>query len=416
MMFRDPAVILGEFLMMDSVKHFIRHGSLVMQIFMGLVFGIALAVLWPDAARATILFGTLFVGALKAVAPLLVFVLVMSSIANHQKGVQTNMGTVLILYAVGTFAAALVAAGGSFLFPMELTLKPVTEELSPPGNVLQVLKNLVLSMVDNPFKALMNANYIGVLTWAVVIGLGLRHADRATHKVLGDVSDAISWVVRLVIRFAPFGVMGLVADAILTSGWDVLLQYVQLLGLLIGCMLVVALVVNPLIVWFMTRRNPFPLVFTCLRESGVTAFFTRSSAANIPVNMELAKRLGLNRDTYAISLPLGATINMAGAAVTINVLTLAAVFTLGIPVDFGTTLLLCLVASIAACGVSGVAGGSLLLIPMACSLFGIPNDISMQVVGVGFVIGVLQDAFETALNSSTDVLFTAAADPVMRAR
>ena len=402
--------------MMDSVKHFIRHGSLVMQIFMGLVFGIALAVLWPDAARATILFGTLFVGALKAVAPLLVFVLVMSSIANHQKGVQTNMGTVLILYAAGTFAAALVAAGGSFLFPMELTLKPVTEELSPPGNVLQVLKNLVLSMVDNPFKALMNANYIGVLTWAVVIGLGLRHADRATHKVLGDVSDAISWVVRLVIRFAPFGVMGLVADAILTSGWDVLLQYVQLLGLLIGCMLIVALVVNPLIVWFMTRRNPFPLVFTCLRESGVTAFFTRSSAANIPVNMELAKRLGLNRDTYAISLPLGATINMAGAAVTINVLTLAAVFTLGIPVDFGTTLLLCLVASIAACGVSGVAGGSLLLIPMACSLFGIPNDISMQVVGVGFVIGVLQDAFETALNSSTDVLFTAAADPVMRAR
>ena len=402
--------------MMDSIKHFIRHGSLVTQIFMGLMVGIALAILWPDAARATILFGTLFVGALKAVAPLLVFVLVMSSIANHEKGVQTNMRTVLVLYAVGTFAAALVAAGGSFLFPMELTFKPVTEELSPPGNVIQVLKNLVLSMVDNPFKALMNANYIGVLTWAIVLGLGLRHADRATHRILVDVSDAVSWVVRLVIRFAPFGVMGLVADAILTSGWDVLLQYVQLLGLLIGCMLVVALVVNPIIVAVMTRRNPFPLVFTCLRESGVTAFFTRSSAANIPVNMELAKRLGLNRDTYAISLPLGATINMAGAAVTINVLTLAAVHTLGIPVDFGTTLLLCVVASIAACGVSGVAGGSLLLIPMACSLFGIPNDISMQVVGVGFVIGVLQDAFETALNSSTDVLFTAAADPVMRAR
>ncbi len=402
--------------MMDSIRHFIRHGSLVVQIFMGLVVGIALAMLWPEAARATILFGTLFVGALKAVAPLLVFVLVMSSIANHQKGVETHMGTVLILYAVGTFAAALVAAGGSFLFPMELTLKPVAEALSPPGDVLQVLKNLVLSMVDNPVKALMHANYIGVLTWAVVIGLGLRHADGTTRKLLGDVSDAVSWVVRLVIRFAPFGVMGLVVDAILTSGWDVLKQYVQLLGLLIGCMLIVALVVNPLIVWFMTRRNPFPLVFTCLRESGVTAFFTRSSAANIPVNMELAKRLGLNRDTYAISLPLGATINMAGAAVTINVLTLAAVHTLGIPVDFGTTLLLCLVASIAACGVSGVAGGSLLLIPMACSLFGIPNDISMQVVGVGFVIGVLQDAFETALNSSTDVLFTAAADPVMRAR
>ncbi|MEZ7828705.1 MAG: serine/threonine transporter SstT [Brachymonas denitrificans] len=402
--------------MMDSIKHFIRHGSLVTQIFMGLMVGIALAILWPDAARATILFGTLFVGALKAVAPLLVFVLVMSSIANHEKGVQTNMRTVLVLYAVGTFAAALVAAGGSFLFPMELTFKPVTEELSPPGNVIQVLKNLVLSMVDNPFKALMNANYIGVLTWAIVLGLGLRHADRATHRILVDVSDAVSWVVRLVIRFAPFGVMGLVADSVLTSGWDVLVHYLTLLGLLIGCMLVVALVVNPIIVAVMTRRNPFPLVFTCLRESGVTAFFTRSSAANIPVNMELAKRLGLNRDTYAISLPLGATINMAGAAVTINVLTLAAVHTLGIPVDFGTTLLLCVVASIAACGVSGVAGGSLLLIPMACSLFGIPNDISMQVVGVGFVIGVLQDAFETALNSSTDVLFTAAADPVMRAR
>lgn len=402
--------------MMDSIKHFIRHGSLVTQIFMCLMVGIALAILWPDAARATILFGTLFVGALKAVAPLLVFVLVMSSIANHEKGVQTNMRTVLVLYAVGTFAAALVAAGGSFLFPMELTFKPVTEELSPPGNVIQVLKNLVLSMVDNPFKALMNANYIGVLTWAIVLGLGLRHADRATHRILVDVSDAVSWVVRLVIRFAPFGVMGLVADSVLTSGWDVLVHYLTLLGLLIGCMLVVALVVNPIIVAVMTRRNPFPLVFTCLRESGVTAFFTRSSAANIPVNMELAKRLGLNRDTYAISLPLGATINMAGAAVTINVLTLAAVHTLGIPVDFGTTLLLCVVASIAACGVSGVAGGSLLLIPMACSLFGIPNDISMQVVGVGFVIGVLQDAFETALNSSTDVLFTAAADPVMRAR
>lgn len=402
--------------MMDSIKHFIRHGSLVTQISMGLMVGIALAILWPDAARATILFGTLFVGALKAVAPLLVFVLVMSSIANHEKGVQTNMRTVLVLYAVGTFAAALVAAGGSFLFPMELTFKPVTEELSPPGNVIQVLKNLVLSMVDNPFKALMNANYIGVLTWAIVLGLGLRHADRATHRILVDVSDAVSWVVRLVIRFAPFGVLGLVADSVLTSGWDVLVHYLTLLGLLIGCMLVVALVVNPIIVAVMTRRNPFPLVFTCLRESGVTAFFTRSSAANIPVNMELAKRLGLNRDTYAISLPLGATINMAGAAVTINVLTLAAVHTLGIPVDFGTTLLLCVVASIAACGVSGVAGGSLLLIPMACSLFGIPNDISMQVVGVGFVIGVLQDAFETALNSSTDVLFTAAADPVMRAR
>ena len=395
--------------MMDSIRHFIRHGSLVVQIFMGLVVGIALAMLWPEAARATILFGTLFVGALKAVAPLLVFVLVMSSIANHQKGVETNMGTVLILYAVGTFAAALVAAGGSFLFPMELTLKPVAEALSPPGDVLQVLKNLVLSMVDNPVKALMHANYIGVLTWAVVIGLGLRHADGTTRKLLGDVSDAVSWVVRLVIRFAPFGVMGLVVDAILTSGWDVLKQYVQLLGLLIGCMLIVALVVNPLIVWFMTRRNPFPLVFTCLRESAVTAFFTRSSAANIPVNLELCRRLELHEDTYSISIPLGATINMAGAAITIAVMSLAAAHTVGIVVDLPTALLLSVVSALGACGASGVAGGSLLLIPMACNLFGIPTDVAMQVVAIGFIIGVVQDSVETALNSSTDVLFTAAA-------
>lgn len=393
---------------MDSIKHFIRHGSLVTQIFMGLMVGIALAILWPDAARATILFGTLFVGALKAVAPLLVFVLVMSSIANHEKGVQTNMRTVLVLYAVGTFAAALVAAGGSFLFPMELTFKPVTEELSPPGNVIQVLKNLVLSMVDNPFKALMNANYIGVLTWAIVLGLGLRHADRATHRILVDVSDAVSWVVRLVIRFAPFGVMGLVADSVLTSGWDVLVHYLTLLGLLIGCMLVVALVVNPIIVAVMTRRNPFPLVFTCLRESGVTAFFTRSSAANIPINLALCKRMGLHEDTYSITIPLGATVNMAGAAITITVMTMAAAHTLGIRVDIPTAILLSIVASFAAAGVSGVAGGSLLLIPMACALFGIQADVAMQVVAIGFVISVVQDSAETALNSSTDVVFTAA--------
>ncbi len=386
------------------------------QIIIGLLVGIALALLWPAGAQASILLGTLFVGALKAVAPILVFVLVMSSIANHQKGVQTNMRTVLMLYLVGTFAAALVAVIASQVWPMTLQLRAITETLSPPGNVAQVLKNLVMSMVDNPVNALTKANYIGVLTWAIVLGLGLRHANPATHKVVGDLADAVSWAVRLVIRFAPLGVMGLVADAVRTAGIDALLQYVQLLALLVGCMLFVALVVNPLIVWWQTRHNPYPLVFTCLRESGITAFFTRSSAANIPVNMALAERLGLHRDTYSISIPLGATINMAGAAVTITVLTLAAVHTLGISVDFGSSLLLSVIASIAACGASGVAGGSLLLIPMACSLFGIPNDVAVQVVGVGFIIGVLQDAVETALNSSTDVLFTAAADPVMRAR
>lgn len=401
---------------MNSASYFIQKTSLVTQIIIGLLVGIALALLWPAGAQASILLGTLFVGALKAVAPILVFVLVMSSIANHQKGVQTNMRTVLMLYLVGTFAAALVAVIASQVWPMTLQLRAITETLSPPGNVAQVLKNLVMSMVDNPVNALTKANYIGVLTWAIVLGLGLRHANPATHKVVGDLADAVSWAVRLVIRFAPLGVMGLVADAVRTAGIDALLQYVQLLALLVGCMLFVALVVNPLIVWWQTRHNPYPLVFTCLRESGITAFFTRSSAANIPVNMALAERLGLHRDTYSISIPLGATINMAGAAVTITVLTLAAVHTLGISVDFGSSLLLSVIASIAACGASGVAGGSLLLIPMACSLFGIPNDVAVQVVGVGFIIGVLQDAVETALNSSTDVLFTAAADPVMRAR
>ena len=386
----------------------------MLQIAIGLLIGIALSIAAPSVAQATTIFGTLFVGALKALAPVLVLFLVLSSLANHQHGVQTNMRTVLTLYLVGTLAAAVTAVIASQIWPVELTLRATAEANNPPQNVIEVLRNLIMSMVDNPVRALTNANYIGILTWAVMIGVALRHASSTTQKVASDLADAVSWAVRFVIRFAPLGVMGLVADSILTSGLGELLRYAELLMVLIGCMVFVALVINPIIVWSQIRRNPYPLVFTCLRESGITAFFTRSSAANIPVNMNLAKRLGLNRDTYSVSIPLGATINMAGAAVTITVLTLAAVHTLKIPADLPSMILLSFVASIAACGASGVAGGSLLLIPMACSMFGISNDVAMQVVGVGFVIGVLQDSFETALNSSTDVLFTAAADPAMK--
>ena len=401
---------------MKVLLDFLNKTSLVLQIAVGLVVGIILALVAPSVAEGLTLAGSLFVGALKAIAPMLVFVLVMASIANHQHGTPTNMRRILLLYVLGTFGAALTAVLASEIWKLTLSLKPVTETLSPPQNVVQVMKNLVMNMVDNPIKAMSNGNYIGILTWAVILGVGLRHANDTTKKLVSDAADAVSHAVRFVIRFAPLGVMGLVADSILTSGLAALMEYGQLLLLLIGCMLFVALLINPLIVWSQTRRNPFPLVFTCLRESGITAFFTRSSAANIPVNLALAERLGLNRNTYSVSIPLGATINMAGAAVTITVLTLAAVHTLQIPVDFGTALLLSVLASVAACGASGVAGGSLLLIPMACSLFGIPDAIAIQVVGVGFVIGVLQDAFETALNSSTDVLFTAAADPVMQQR
>lgn len=388
---------------------YIKHGSLVSQIAIGLVIGIAFAYFLPEAAKSVALLGDLFVKALKSVAPILVFVLVISSIANHRQGASSNMGRVIALYLVGTFLAALLAVVMSFAFPLTIQLPLTTETLSPPDNIAEVLLTLLLSIVDNPVAALLNANYMGILAWAVVVGVALRNAHGHTKEVMANLSDAISFVVRLVIRFAPIGIFGLVAGTIANTGFGVLLDYARLLTMLIGCMVIVALVINPIIVWTQIRRNPYPLVFTCLRESGVTAFFTRSSAANIPVNMALSKRLGLNEDIYSVSIPLGATINMGGAAVTITVLTLAAVNTLGMSVDIGTALLLSVVAAVAACGASGVAGGSLLLIPLAASLFGISNDIAMQVVGVGFVIGVLQDSAETALNSSTDVLFTAAA-------
>ena len=384
--------------------------SLVKRIIAGLIIGIILAVTVPDAAQPITIFGTLFVGALKAVAPILVFFLVASAISQHRKGQQTNMKSVIGLYLLGTFSAALVAVIMSFLFPVTLTLGSGVEDIAAPGGVVEVLKALLLNVVDNPIKALYNANYIGILTWALMLGFTLKNAAASTKLMLSNVSDALTEMVRIVIAFAPLGIMGLVFDAIATSGIGALLGYGKLLAVLIGWMLFIALIINPLIVYVYIRSNPYPLVLRCLRESGITAFFTRSSAANIPVNMTLCEDLGLDRDTYSVSIPLGATINMAGAAVTISVLTLAAVNTLGIPIDFGTALILSILSAVSACGASGVAGGSLLLIPLAASLFGIPNDVAMQVVGVGFIIGVLQDSFETALNSSTDVLFTATAE------
>ena len=391
--------------------------GLVTQIAIGLVLGILVGVLVRNTAAADAvveigaILGSLFVGALKAVAPILVFALVTSAISQHRSGNPTNIRPILVLYLVGTFAAAVVAVGASFLFPSQLLLSGVEAASNEaPTGIGEVMRHLLMNLVSNPIQALANANYIGILAWALVLGTAFRQASEQTRTLINDVAEAISKVVRGVIRFAPLGIFGLVLVTIVKEGFDKLGFYLHLLAVLLGAMLFVALVVNPIIVFTQTRRNPFPLVFTCLRESGVTAFFTRSSAANIPVNMALAKKLGLHEDTYSVSIPLGATINMAGAAITITVLTMAAVHTLGIAVDFWTALLLSVIAAIGACGASGVAGGSLLLIPMACSLFNIPNDIAMQVVGVGFIIGVIQDSAETALNSSTDVLFTAAVD------
>ncbi len=383
--------------------------SLVSQILVGLILGVLLALFSPETAKSVGLLGSLFVGGLKAVAPVLVFVLVMAAVVGHKQGQKTNMKPILLLYLLGTFSAAAVAVAASFLFPTELHLSASSAELTPPGGITEVLQTLLFNVVTNPVKALIEANYIGILAWAIALGIALRHASGSTKAVITDLSHGVTWIVRAVIRCAPLGILGLVSSTLAESGFGALLGYAQLLAVLLGCMLFIALVVNPLIVFWKIKRNPYPLVLTCLKESGITAFFTRSSAANIPVNMALCEKLRLPEDTYAVSIPLGATINMAGAAITITVLSMAAVHTLGMSVDLGTAILLSVVATISACGASGVAGGSLLLIPLACSLFGIGNDIAMQVVAVGFIIGVLQDSAETALNSSTDVLFTAAA-------
>ncbi|GHA16219.1 serine/threonine transporter SstT [Oceanisphaera arctica] len=386
-----------------------NSGSLVTQILIGIIAGTLLAVASPATATSVGLLGNLFVSALKAVAPVLVFVLVASSIANHKKGNQTSIKPILSLYLLGTFAAALTAVVMSFIFPTELVLVTNGIEASPPEGIGEVMQTLLFKVVDNPVNALLTGNFIGVLAWAIGLGLAMRHGADSSKHLFRDIANGVSGIVKFVIRLAPIGIFGLVASTIADTGFEALWGYAQLLAVLIGSMMIIALVMNPLIVYYKTRRNPYPLVFKCLRESGVTAFFTRSSAANIPVNMDLCKRLDLHEDTYSVSIPLGATINMGGAAITITVLTLAAVHTMGIEVDIATALLLSVIASISACGASGVAGGSLLLIPLACSLFGISNEVAMQVVAVGFIIGVLQDSAETGLNSSTDVLFTAAA-------
>ena len=384
--------------------------SLVKRIFVGLIIGIALALTVPEQVSGITKFGSLFVGALKAIAPILVFFLVMSAISGHREGTETNMKSIIVLYLLGTFLAGLIAVIASFLFPVSLTLGAGVDSITPPGGVVEVLKALLMNVVDNPVKALFNANYIGILAWAIVLGLAIKGASQTTKDMISTFAEGLATMVRWVINFAPLGIMGLVFDSIATSGLESLLSYGQLLILLVGCMLFVAFVVNPIITYVCIRQNPFKLVLMCLRESGITAFFTRSSAANIPVNMALCEKLGLDKDTYSVSIPLGATINMAGAAVTISVLSLAAVHTLGITVDIPTAIILSVLSAVSACGASGVAGGSLLLIPLACSLFGIPNDVAMQVVGVGFIVGVIQDSAETALNSSTDVLFTASAE------
>ena len=395
------------------MKRFIstwNRTSLIKRIAIGVVVGAVLGLLVPKFTVIGLL-GDMFVGGLKAIAPLLVFALVANALSQTREGQQSNMKTVIVLYLFGTFAAALTAVISHYIFPISLKLgaAAATKATAPQG-VGEVFKDLLLKMVDNPVNALAQANYIGVLVWAVVFGFAMRTASNHTKDLLNTLAEVTSQIVRWIINLAPFGILGLVFNTISENGVGVLADYGILILVLVGTMAFVALVVNPIIAFMMMGKNPFPLVFRCLKDSGITAFFTRSSAANIPVNLQLCEDLGLNPDTYSVSIPLGSTINMAGAAVTINVLTLAAVTTLGIEVDFATALILSVVSAISACGASGIAGGSLLLVPVACSLFGISNDLAMQVVGVGFIVGVIQDSCETALNSSTDVLFTAVAE------
>ena len=383
--------------------------SLVLKIAVAILLGLLLAMLAPDLALDVGVLGSLFVRALTAIAPILVFVLVVSALANQRAQEDSHLRPLVIIYLVGTFVAALTAVLMSFAFPVTLILTPGETQISPPSNMAEVLESLLFRIVSNPLLAIAEGNYIGILAWGIGFGLLLRSASSTTKSQLEEWADAVTGIVKFIIQLAPFGIFGLVASTIAKTGIEALINYSQLLSLLLGTMLIMALIVNPLIVFVKTRKNPYPLVLTCLRESGVTAFFTRSSAANIPINMQLCERLQLDEDTYSVSIPLGATINMGGAAVTITVMTLAAAHTLGIHLSLLTAFLLSAVAALSACGASGVAGGSLLLIPLACALFGIPNEIAVQVVAVGFIVGVLQDSAETALNSSTDVVFTAAA-------
>lgn len=383
--------------------------NIIYRILGGLLLGIILALVFPDASAISLL-GTIFVNALKGIAPLLVFFLVISSLCHAGQSHGGIIRTVIFLYLFSTLLAAVIAVIASFLFPVTLTLQNTAADMSAPQSITDVFNTLLLNIVANPVDSLANANYIGILAWAVLLGFGLRVAGEPTKKVFSDISSAISKVVTWIISFAPFGILGLVYSAITENGLSIFTEYGKLLALLIGCMLFIYFVTNPLLVFLCIHQNPFPLILKCLKDSAITAFFTRSSAANIPVNMKICEELELDKNTYSVTIPLGATINMNGAAITITVMTLAAVHTLGIEVSFPTAIILSLLATLSACGASGVAGGSLLLIPMACSLFNIPNDIAMQVVGIGFIIGVIQDSMETALNSSSDLLLSATAE------
>ena len=386
--------------------------SLVLRIVIGMVIGAALALIIPNAAETAPgigILGTLFVGALKAIAPLLVFILIISALAQSREKMGKQFGTVIVLYLVSTFLAAVIAVIASFIFPVTITLTDAATDAAP-DSFASIFTGLLNNIVSNPIGSIVSGNYLGILFWAIVLGFAFKAASDTTKKFLADASDAVTKAVRFVINLAPFGILGLVFSAVSTSGLAIFTEYGKLLLILVGCMLVAALVVNPIMTFIVIRKNPYPLVFKCLKESGVTAFFTRSSAANIPVNMTLCESLGLDREFYSVSIPLGATINMAGAAVTITVMSLAAVHTLGMSVSVPVAIVLSVMATLGACGASGVAGGSLLLIPMACSLFGISNDIAMQMVGVGFIIGVVQDSVETALNSAGDVEFAATAE------
>lgn len=383
--------------------------SLVKRILGGLIIGVALGLLLPQATGVAIL-GDIFVGALKSIAPILVFFLVISSLCNAGQTHGGVIRTVIILYMFSTLLAAIIAVFVSMFVPITLTLAEAGTDTAAPSGIAEVLKSLVLNVVSNPINSLAQANYLGILSWAVLLGIAFRGAADSTKKVLQDISSAVSTLVTWIINLAPFGILGLVFNTVSTSGLEIFTEYGKLLALLVGCMLFITFVTNPILVYWCIRKNPYPLIFKCLKRSAITAFFTRSSAANIPINMEVCEEIGLNKDNYSVTIPLGATINMDGAAITITVMTMAAAHTVGVSVDIPTAIILSVLAALSACGASGVAGGSLLLIPMACSLFGIPDDISMQVVAVGFIIGVVQDSVETALNSSSDLLLSISAE------
>ena len=382
--------------------------NITIQIAIGIIVAVILSLVSQEWSSMSGIFGQLFVQSLKAVAPVLVLFLVISALANQINYKDSKIQPIVMLYIFGTFSAAFLAVLMSKLFPINLYLNTIDSVIEAPKGINEVLRNLLYKIVDNPINAIMNSNFIGILVWGILVGIGVRNASQATKQTFNDITKIITDIVRMVIKLAPIGIFGLVSSSLAESGMDILSQYVRLILVLVSSMLIMALLINPFIVWLKTRRNPYPIVLIALKESGLTAFFTRSSAANIPVNLRLCEKLGFKKNIFAVSIPLGATINMGGAAITITILTLAATNTLGIHVDFFSALLLCIVSALSACGASGVAGGSLLLIPLSCGLFGISEEVAMQVVSVGFVISVLQDSTETALNSSTDVVFTSA--------